>query len=144
MFQPLSQPTAPRTTVGEDDKLANENTVQFVQGSWSQNSESKGPSKLYHKKSRNGCRRYKARRVKVTSPILFIFFLLFWNYKYRNFLFPNFWEIINSGTVLLLSGLFSHSASLLIEEYVEHQNRQLTYGFIVNSVIKSILLAETA
>ena len=142
MFQPPYQPAAPRTIVGEDNNLANEN--QFVQVPWSQNSETKGRSKIYHNKSRNGCRRCKARRVKVTSPILFVFFSLFWNYDHGTFLLPIVWEVMNSGTVSLLSGLFFHSTSWLMKEYVEHQNLQLIYGFIVNSVMKSVLLAESA
>jgi hypothetical protein len=133
-----TQPQASQATAGEAEKPANVTTVQFVLGSWPPAPRPKGPSKLNHKKSRKGCRRCKTRRVKVTSPISFIFILIgFRGSLSGNFSFSQFWEIINSGIVSSVPHLCFH-------KYCQCWHLQLTDVFMVNSVMKSIRLAETA
>lgn len=56
--------------------------VTFVDGLVPDNQGPKGPPKLYHKKSRNGCQRCRSRRVKVQSlsdlPISRQFSSIYW------------------------------------------------------------------
>jgi hypothetical protein len=108
-----TQPQASQATASGAEKPANVTTVQFVLGSWPPAPRPKGPSKLNHKKSRKGCRRCKTRRVKVTSPISFIFILIgFRGSLSSNFSFSQFWEIINSGIVSSVPHLCFHKQIL--------------------------------
>src|ERR1700722_12358635 len=136
MFQHPSQPKAPQARVGVDENPANVTTLQFVQGSFPPNQGPKGPPKLNHKKSRNGCRQCKTRRVKVTSPISFIFHSRwFGSSRLEGFFFPQVCEIINSCIVPFLPDLVFHLPSTSISEYCRRPNLQLTQ-VLVNSVMK--------
>jgi hypothetical protein len=105
-----TQPQASQATAGE---AANVTTVQFVHGAWPPTPRPKGPSKLYHKKSRSGCRRCKTRRVKVTPPISFIFTLIGLGGSLSGyFSFPQFWEIISSGIISSVPHLCFHKRIL--------------------------------
>lgn len=59
-----------RSTEGSASTLTAAAGIEmFVSGLRSQTQRPKGPAKLYHKKSRNGCQRCRARRVKVQSTL---------------------------------------------------------------------------
>lgn len=55
----------------------------FVNGYVPESQAVKGPPKMYHKKSRNGCQRCRSRRVKVKFIVLHRFILALTSNHYR-------------------------------------------------------------